>query len=387
MAKQRGSGVVAAAARVSDTQGKFQDVGGQFMTGYNKSLEAKKAKEAESEAAQGRVNALMDGFTNDVDVLKFKPEDQKVVKDKITVWRNEYANAANAAARIKDKSSSEYQQYVDIMNGVQSKMVSLKGNIDNLAAFKGEYTDNIKAGTYSISGQNAMALAQGETMVTSPIGSITDSGDLEWAAGTGSVRDGFSFEDYSMPFGKANDVAGALGTMADAQQNRTMAMTELGKEGLRNKVGKLFDNPDALASFIADNEMEDFDFRSIDPENPNAKDEVVDIITESLFDIGIKSVASKNEGKDTRTTDQKNEAELKNVAFSNWDAGELTTIPYGNGSLIATPKYVREKGVLIKRFNISYIDADGDIMQESFAPLPSTTSFDEFFGFHTGGIK
>ena len=84
MAKQQGSGVVAVARRVSDTQGRFQDVGGRFMTGYNKSLEAKKAKEKESEEVLARVNTLMDGFTNDIDVLKFKHEDQTVVKNKIT---------------------------------------------------------------------------------------------------------------------------------------------------------------------------------------------------------------------------------------------------------------------------------------------------------------
>ena len=31
MAKQQGSGVVAAARRVSDTQGRFQDLGGRFF--------------------------------------------------------------------------------------------------------------------------------------------------------------------------------------------------------------------------------------------------------------------------------------------------------------------------------------------------------------------
>ena len=35
MAKQQGSGVVAAARRVSDVQGAFQDRGGQFMSGYD----------------------------------------------------------------------------------------------------------------------------------------------------------------------------------------------------------------------------------------------------------------------------------------------------------------------------------------------------------------
>ena len=286
MAKQQGLGVVAAARRVSDTQGRFQDVGGQFMTGYNKSLEAKKAKEKESEEALARVNTLMDGFTNDIDVLKFKPEDQTVVKNKITEWRGQYAEAANAAAKIKDKSSAEYQQYVDIMNGVQNKMVKLKNNIDSLAAFKGEYAENVKAGTYSVAGQNAMSLAQGETMVTSPIGSITDDGDLEWAAGVGSVRDGFSFEDYKMPFAKANGVATSLNAIATPLTTMKNPLTQFEKDYVEEQVENLVGNdPDVLASIIADGELKAFNFTDIDPYDPKAKDIVVDRLIQGMYDI------------------------------------------------------------------------------------------------------
>ena len=285
MAKQRGTGVVAAAKSVSDIQGRFQDVGGQFMTGYNKSLETKKAKEAESEAALARVNKLMDGFTNDIDIIKFKPEDQAIVKNKITEWRNEYATAANAAAKIKDKSSSEYQQYIDTMNGVQSKMVNLKNNIDGLAAFKGEYADNVKAGAYSIAGQNAMSLAQGETMVTSPIGSITDNGDLQWNAGVGSVREGFSFQDYSKPFAKANNVALELDKIATPLTTMKTPLTNFDKDYINERVNNLVGNdPNVLASIIADGELKSFNFADIDPDDPNARDIAVNRLVQAMYD-------------------------------------------------------------------------------------------------------
>ena len=308
MAKQRGTGVVAAAKSVSDIQGRFQDVGGQFMTGYNKSLEAKKAKEAESEAALARVNKLMDGFTNDIDVIKFKPEDQTVVKNKITEWRNEYATAANAAAKIKDKSSSEYQQYIDIMNGVQSKMVNLKNNIDGLAAFKGEYADNVKAGAYSIAGQNAMSLAQGETMVTSPIGSITDDGDLQWNAGVGSVREGFSFQDYSKPFAKANNVALELDKIATPLTTMKTPLTNFDKDYINERVNNLVGNdPNVLASIIADGELKSFNFTDIDPNDPNARDIVVDRLVQAMYDARGSRVQQPSAGKinDNRTSAQK----------------------------------------------------------------------------------
>lgn len=308
MARQVGSGVVAAAKSVSDIQGRFQDVGGQFMTGYNKSLEAKKAKEAESEAALARVNKLMDGFTNDIDIIKFKPEDQTVVKNKITEWRNEYATAANAAAKIKDKSSSEYQQYIDIMNGVQSKMVNLKNNIDSLAAFKGEYADNVKAGAYSIAGQNAMSLAQGETMVTSPIGSITDNGDLQWNAGVGSVREGFSFQNYSKPFAKANNVALELDKIATPLTTMKTPLTKFDKDYINERVNNLVGNdPNVLASIIADGELKSFNFTDIDPDDPNARDIVVNRLVQAMYDARGSRVQQPAAGKieDNRTSAQK----------------------------------------------------------------------------------
>lgn len=308
MAKQRGSGVVAAAKSVSDVQGRFQNVGGQFMAGYNKSLEAKKAREAENEATLGRVNALMDGFTNDIDIIKFKPEDQAVVKNKIAGWRNEYATAANAAAKIKDKSSSEYQQYIDTMNGVQSKMVNLKNNIDGLTAFKGEYADNVKAGAYSIAGQNAMSLAQGETMVTSPIGSITDDGDLQWNAGVGSVREGFSFQDYSKPFAKANNVALELDKIATPLTTMKTPLTNFDKDYINERVNNLVGNdPNTLASIIADGELKSFNFTDIDPDDPNARDIVVDRLVQAMYDARGSRVQKPAAGtvEDNRTSAQK----------------------------------------------------------------------------------
>lgn len=283
MAKQQGSGVVAAARRVSDTQGKFQDVGGQFMTGYNKSLETKKKKEAENKETQARVNNLMGQFKNDIDVLKFKPEDQTLVKNTITQWRNGYAEAANAASKIQDKSSAAYQEQVDIMNDYKNRMVNLKGNLDNLAAFKGEYKNNIDAGHYSNAGANSMSLAQGETMVTNPIGSINDSGDLVWGPGTGSVREGFSFQDYQMPFEKATGLATALGDIAGDIRKQTTPLDDLQKREIEEKVDSLISNPKALASLISDSDLPAFDFSNIDPDDPNAKEEVRNLLISSIY--------------------------------------------------------------------------------------------------------
>ncbi len=290
MAKQQGLGVVAAARRVSDTQGKFQDVGGQFMTGYNKSLEAKKERENKNKETQSRVNNLMGQFKNDIDILKFKPEDQALVKNSITEWRNGYAEAANIAATIKDKSSAAYQEQVDIMNNYKNRMVNLKSNLDNLSAFKGEYTQNIDAGTYSNAGANDMALAQGEVMLQYPIGSISDNGDLMWNDEAGGGE--FGFQDYQMPFGKATGLASALGNIAGNIRTQSTPLDNVQKNEIDERVDNLLSDPKALASLISDSDLPGFDFSNIDPEDPNARAQVRDLLVKSIYDLqgtGVKT--------------------------------------------------------------------------------------------------
>lgn len=299
MAKQQGLGVVAAARRVSDTQGKFQDIGGQFMTGYNKSLEAKKERENKNKETQSRVNNLMGQFKNNIDILKFKPEDQALVKNSITEWRNGYAEAANIAAAIKDKSSAAYQEQVDIMNNYKNRMVNLKGNLDNLSAFKGEYTQNIEAGTYSNAGANDMALAQGEVMLQYPIGSISDNGDLMWNDEAGGGE--FGFQDYQMPFGKANGLASALGNIAGNIRTQSTPLDNVQKNEIDEKVDNLLKDPKALASLISDSDLPGFDFSNIDPEDPNARAQVRDLLVKSIYDLqgtGVKT----NKGNGTNNT-------------------------------------------------------------------------------------
>lgn len=282
MAKQRGgeSGVVAANRRLSDIQGAFQDRGGQFMTGYQKSLEAKKQREARNKETQNRVNGLMDQFKNDIDVFKFKPEDQTLVKNTIAGWRQEYADAAGSAAKIQDKTSAEYQQYVDVMNDVKNRMTNLKGNLDNLSAFKGEYKENIDGHHYSNAGANTVPLEHGEVMFTGAIGSISTSGDLMFTDADGAE---FSFQDYEMPFEKATGLASALGAIANPLRSQKAPIDNLQKEEIKEKIDALISDPKALASLVSDSDLPAFDFSNIDPDDPNAKQQVANLLYNSII--------------------------------------------------------------------------------------------------------
>lgn len=299
MAKQQGSGIVATARRVSDTQGRFQNLGSTFVNAagnvYNKGLETKKKKEEENKAIQERANKLMDGFTNDIDVLKFKPEDQTLVKNKVVGWRNEYADAANAASKLENKTGAEYQSYMDTMNDIKARMSNLSNNINNLAATKGEYGKNIQAGHYSSAGSNDMALHQGLIMTEYPIGGIDDTGNLMWSdEGAGD----FNMQDYQLPFEKANGVATQLDAIASPLTTQKGPLTEFERERITEQVEDLVgSNPNVLQSFISDNDLKQFNFKDIDPEDPNARDIVVSRLTQAMFDA--KGSGVIDETKDT----------------------------------------------------------------------------------------
>ena len=187
MAKQQGSGVVAAARRVSDVQGRFQDIGDQFMTGYDKAMESKAKMEARNEELQAKTNAYIDQFEGDVDLADFSDEDKSLVKSQVISYRNEYIEGANGAAKIKDKASPEYQIYIDKMNAAQNKMERLRDNLEGVANLKIEYANNFKAGgVYSNSQKNSENLLRANAILESNISGIGDDGSL-------------NFKGYSIP--------------------------------------------------------------------------------------------------------------------------------------------------------------------------------------------
>jgi hypothetical protein len=264
MAKQQGSGVVAAARRVSDTQGRFQDVGSQFMTGYNKSLEAKKAREAKAKEGIAKANALMDGFKDDIDYMSFTPEEGKLVKDQVVTWRNAYADLANKASKIEDKTSQEYQILMDEMTGFKNRLVSLKNNIDGRQQLKADFKTDLN--DYSTAGFNDEAIAKATVMSATPFSGVNDRGELMWSdEGLGE----FSSTGFKMPASNkpAKQAAANIFNEVERQSNARGPLTPALKESLRNKLDNSIGSKENLLSFIADNQFEIFKFDDLDPES------------------------------------------------------------------------------------------------------------------------
>lgn len=338
MAKQRQSGIVGAAQNVSESQGNFINQGGRFVVGYNKGLETKRKKEEANKAIQARANTLMSGFKNDIDVAKFKAEDQKLITGKAIALRNDYALLANEASKIEDKTSAAYLEKLDGMENIKGVMVNMKNNIDNLAATKAEYGANVTKGYYSNAGSNDLALAQGLVMLEYPIGGVDELGNLTWSdEGAGN----FNMQDYKLPFAVASNVAVDLGTLSEAAGKRTMPYDEVQKNGKRQQIANIFSNPDVLASFIAEGELGVFDFKDLDPADPASKDIVIDRVSKSIFDTAAKAaenksnetVSGKNTGGSMDATDKMN-AKWNNYAIDLADGGDYNEIKAPNGEFV-----------------------------------------------------
>ena len=295
MAKQRGSGVVAAALKVSESQGQFQDRVGQFMTGYDKAMETKNKMEAKNQELQAKANAYVDQFDGDVDLAGFGDEDKAVVKEQVLANRNEFIEGANGAAKIKDKTSPEYQMYMDKMNGAMSKMEKLRGNLEGIANLKIEYANGFSQGIYSNSQKNSENLLRANAILEGSISSIGDDGSLNFKGytvpNTTGVGDDFAVEDFSYntksfkkPFAVANEEAQAILGMAEAQETLKGEATENQVKIIKSKLDAALSNPDALYSILSNSELQLIPLDSIDPDDPNAKQLAIDLLAQGVLD-------------------------------------------------------------------------------------------------------
>ena len=295
MAKQRGSGVVAAALRVSESQGQFQDRVGQFMTGYDKAMETKNKMEAKNQELQAKTNAYVDQFDGDVDLADFSDEDKAVVKEQVLANRNEFIEGANGAAKIKDKTSPEYQMYMDKMNDAMGKMEKLRGNLEGIANLKIEYANGFSQGIYSNSQKNSENLLRANAILEGSISSIGDDGSLNFKGYTvpniTGAGDDFTVEDFSYntksfkkPFVVANDEAQAILGMAEAQETLKGEATENQVKIIKSKLDAALSNPDVLYSILSNSELQLIPLDSIDPDDPNAKQLAIDLLAQGVLD-------------------------------------------------------------------------------------------------------
>ena len=101
------------------------------------------------QATKSRVNGYIDNLKSDIDLDGLSPEQTSAMRGFLVSQRSIYANAANEIAKIDDASSPEYQQYVDIMNGVNRSFVNLSEEVKAYKEAKVSYAETHQADLYS----------------------------------------------------------------------------------------------------------------------------------------------------------------------------------------------------------------------------------------------
>ena len=342
MAKQQGSGVVAAALKVSESQGQFQDRVGQFMTGYDKAMETKNKMEARNQELQAKTNAYVDQFDGDVDLAGFSDEEKAVVKEQVIANRNEFIEGANGAAKIKDKTSPEYQIYMDKMNAAMSKMEKLRGNLEGIANLKMEYANGFDKKIYSNSQKNTENLLRANAILEGNISSIGDDGSLNFKGYTipnmTGAGDDFTVEDFSYntksfkkPFEVATDEVNLILDMAKEQETLKGEATATTVNIIKNKLDAALSNSDVLYSIISNSQLLLLPLDSIDPDDPNAKQQAIDMLTQGILDArGAGLTEEVDSGGSQSAAMQEAAASWKN-AKSAWSGNNMFSLKTANG--------------------------------------------------------
>ena len=185
--------------------------------------------------------------------------------------------------------------YMDKMNDAMSKMEKLRGNLEGIANLKVEYANGFDQGIYSNSQKNSENLLRANAILEGSISSIGDDGSLNFKGYTipnmTGAGDDFTVEDFSYntksfkkPFAVANNEAQAILGLAEAQETLKGEATENQVKIIKSKLNSALSNPDVLYSILSNSELQLIPLNSIDPNDPNAKQLAIDMLSQGILD-------------------------------------------------------------------------------------------------------
>ena len=281
-----GSDVVSSAAAVSAVQGRFIGGGKKFADSFGAALKYKKTMETRAAKNRDAANALMQGFDSYVDVAEFNANEQKAVKAAAMEYRNQFADLANQAARIQDKTSAEYALITDKMQDIKNSMQTLRGNLESYAKYKIQFAEELDA--YSKAGENDKAIYQGKTMIANGFSSINADGSLHFDAtsetiDTGETRavpagfdefgpvgeklepimetveyEGFDYssKSYTPPFKPADEAFTAIKNQIGISRQSKGEIDQAQRDMLQNEIRKIISKPNVFASLVASQDFQ-----------------------------------------------------------------------------------------------------------------------------------
>jgi|TARA_R100000482_G_C5120211_1_gene145286 hypothetical protein len=324
-----GTDVVSSAAAVSAVQNRFLNLTGTAATAYKEAMKGKAIREAATKQSRDRVNAYMANFDSYVDVADFNEKEQKAVLNQAKKYRSQYAELATEYEKISDLTSAEAGKIQDQMQAVKRNMEAMRANLESYAKYKIQFADNNKNKLYSLAGENAEKIRQGQLMIDTGFSGINDDGSLRFDAVSDTIQvpiidpegdsdyyeetqtisyDGFDYSanKYESPFFKNTDAYNALNAAIEKQELLKGKMTENQERALKEFFINILNEPNAFASLTSEDDFQfTTDFLSkYDASNPNAVKEAAIEIVEYLKSRRGKGIQEEDENIEKRYAPQ-----------------------------------------------------------------------------------
>jgi hypothetical protein len=355
---------------------------------------------AKNKAIQNKVNKYMGNLKTDMDFTSFSPEETRTMRNFLMSQRSEYANAAKEAAKFDDTTSSEYMEYVDIMQGVNNSFKNMASQLGAYKKGKIEYAENQLDGLYSNGNEDANSNAariygfadeDGDGMadigVNAPF-KILAGGNVGFDLDGQEV----SYNNMEQPFLKDSKLA--LGILKDNETiyNKGTQGGEINPEMLKSYEAKLtsdLQNEDALKSVLYDfeSELNTADIAKRVTDNvislDDARKEVVSRLVnarKSVFGEGKKQYDIKN---NKLTPYQTHVLKVANDKITLLESGKVASST-GSG----TKRYVTFKDDGSTSGGQYYeTDMFGEITVKTQKPLTSKTEIIEVLGINVKGLN
>ena len=328
------------------------------------------------QATKSRVNGYIDNLKSDIDLDGLSPEQTSAMRGFLVSQRSIYANAANEIAKIDDASSPEYQQYVDIMNGVNRSFVNLSEEVKAYKEAKVSYAETHKADLYSnaASGSEIQAAASlyGLDPEVQANFTVADGGHIMFEV-DGVAQ---SYKDYKEPMMKDYKTMNSLLETTNQIFNTGQKLDGTKAQLLGTQVEAMLANPDTIKSILAG----DFAGNGIDlsgiaynPEDvAGTRMQVKDAIMSALTQVANEGYAEKE-----RKRKEKNNPNPSTTPKSGYNSNQQTyltrmaiigknpqttmTIPNQSGKFSFNP--TNNKFVKVDSSGMPVKDADGLYVQ------------------------
>lgn len=203
------------------------------------------------QATKSRVNGYIDNLKSDIDLDGLSPEQTSAMRGFLVSQRSIYANAANEIAKIEDASSPEYQQYADIMNGVNRSFVNLSEEVKAYKEAKVNYAETHQADLYSnaASGSEIQAAASlyGLDPEVPASFSVGEGGHIMFEV-NGETQ---SYKDYKEPMLKDYKTMNSLLTITNQIFDAGQKLDGYKAQLLGTQVEAMLANPNTIKSILA----------------------------------------------------------------------------------------------------------------------------------------